>query len=81
MIRLLLPRGDNSAFVKLMPGHFLGTDFYAPLNLLGLDKPGKYSIYVEYHSPIPSADTELKPFWGSETQPIRSNAASVEVVR
>lgn len=36
--KTLIPRGDNSAFVKLRPSHFLGTDFYAPLNLLGLDR-------------------------------------------
>lgn len=42
----LVLRDDKSAFVKLLPKHFLGTDFYSQMDLLGLDKPGKYSIVV-----------------------------------
>lgn len=74
-------RDDKSSFVKLMPSHFLGTDFYAPLNLLGVDRPGKYSIFVEYHSPIPSVDTEVRPFWGRENDFIKSKEVFFEVVR
>ena len=77
----LVARDDKSSFVKLLPSHFIGTDFYAPLNLLGLDRPGKYSIFVEYHSPISSTDTEMRPFWGRENDPIKSKEVYFEVVR
>ena len=73
-------RGDNSAFIKLRPSHFLGTCFYAPLDLLGIDKPGKYSIFVEYRPPLSSADVDLHPFWGNENKSIKSSPVSIEVV-
>jgi len=73
-------RGDNSAFVKLHESHFLGTNFYAPLDLLGIDKPGKYSIFVEYHSPLSARDVDLRPFWGKENRAIKSNLVSIEVL-
>ena len=72
---------DKGAFVKLPPSHFLGTDFFAPLELLNLNKPGKYSIFVEYHSPVSAADVEVRPFWGKENEPIKSNVVFIEVVR
>lgn len=77
----LVVHEDKSSFVKLLPSHFIGTDFYAPINLLGLDRPGKYSIFVEYHSPISSADTEMRPFWGKENESIKSKVVFFEVVR
>jgi hypothetical protein len=32
---------DKSAFVKLLPHHFLGTNFFSPLDVLNLDRPGR----------------------------------------
>jgi hypothetical protein len=72
---------DKSAFVKLLPDHFLGTDFFAPLDVLNLNKPGKYSIFMEYHSPISASEVELKPFFGKESGTIKSNVVYVEVLR
>lgn len=72
---------DKSAFVKLHPNHFLGTNFFAPLDVLNLNKPGKYAIFVEYHSPISTAEVELKPFFGKESGTIKSNVVYVEVLR
>lgn len=72
---------DKSAFVKLHPNHFLGTNFFAPLDVLNLKKPGKYAIFVEYHSPLRSGEVELKPFLGKENGRIRSNVVYVEVLR
>jgi hypothetical protein len=77
----VVARDDKSSFVKLMPMHFVGTSFYAPINLLGLDRPGKYSMYVEYHSPLSSLETELRPFWGKENNSIKSKVVFFEVVR
>jgi len=71
---------DNSAFVKLLPEHFLGTNFFAPLDVLNLNKPGKYSIFMEYHSPFSHTEVHLSPFWGKENGPLKSNVVWIEVL-
>jgi hypothetical protein len=77
----LVSLDDKSAFVKLRPNHFLGTNFFAPLDVLNLHKPGRYAVFVEYHSPLSAADVELKPFFGKERGTVRSNVVWIEVVR
>lgn len=72
---------DKSAFVKLLPHHFLGTNFFSPLDVLNLDRPGRYAIYVEYQSPFSATDVQLNPFWGKENGRIKSNVVNVEIVR
>ena len=72
---------DNSAFVKLQPNHFIGTNFFAPLKMLSVEKPGKYSIVVEYTPRFSITEVELRPFWGNENGTIKSNVAYFEVVR
>jgi hypothetical protein len=72
---------DTTAFVKLRPKHYLGNDFAVKLHLLNLSKPGKYSVFVEYHSPISETDVKLSPFWGKEKGKIKSNVVWIEVVR
>jgi hypothetical protein len=72
---------DKSAFVKLLPYHFLGTNFFSPLDVLKLNKPGKYAIFVEYHSPFSATDVQLSPFWSKENGTIESNIVWIEVVR
>jgi len=72
-------RNDTSAFVKLLPDHFLGTFSRSSIQKLGIEKPGKYSIWAEYHSPISVANVEVKPFWGKESGTIKSNVIEVEV--
>lgn len=72
---------DRSAFVKLRPDHFLGTSYFAPLKLMNLTKPGRYSIVVEYNSPISKADVDITPFFGKENGPIRSNVIYFDVRR
>jgi hypothetical protein len=72
---------DRSAFVKLLPDHFLGTDFKGSIHELNLVRPGRYTMWVEYHCPISTADVELSPFWGSENGIIKSNVVHIEVVR
>lgn len=71
---------DKSAFVKLLPNHFLGTDFFAPLDVLNLNKPGKYSIFMEYQSPFSATEVQLSPFWGKENGTIKSNVVWIEVL-
>ena len=72
---------DTAAFVKLRPKHYLGTDLVAKLDLLNLSKPGKYSVFAEYHSPILGTEVNLSPFWGKEKGAIKSNVIWIEVVR
>jgi hypothetical protein len=72
---------DRSAFVKLRPDHFLGTSYFAPLKLMSLTRPGRYAIFVEYNSPVSTADVDLKPFFGKENGTIKSNVVWIEVVR
>jgi hypothetical protein len=71
---------DNHSFVRLYPNHFLGTKYSASLSELNIDKPGKYLLLVEYHSPILANSVELTPFWGKENGVVQSNTVSIEVV-
>ena len=75
------PPDDKSAFVKLRPNHFLGTSYFAPLKLVNLTKPGRYSVFVEYKCPFSITDVPVTPFWGSESGAIKSNLVMVEVLR
>jgi len=76
-----LPPKDNdrSAFVKLLPFHFLGTTYSSSIHLLNLERPGKYTMWVEYHCPISSETVEVKPFWGRENGTIKSRVIEIEV--
>ncbi|MBC8028533.1 MAG: hypothetical protein H7Z16_00310 [Pyrinomonadaceae bacterium] len=72
---------DRSPFVKLLPYHFLGKYYYSTIRKLNMQKPGRYAIFVEYHSPISTTEVELKPFFGKENGTIKSNVVYVEVLR
>lgn len=76
-----VPQEDKSSYVKLQPDNFLGTSYFAPLQLMNLSKPGKYSIFVEYWCPFQSDEVPVTPFWGKERGKIRSNVVSIEVIR
>lgn len=71
---------DDSTFVKLPPRQFIGTNLESDLNFLNLNKPGKYSIYVEYFCKLPSSKVKQKPFWGQENGTIFSNLVWVEII-
>lgn len=71
---------DTSAFVKLLPFHFLGTTYNSSIQLLNMERPGRYTMWVEYHCPISSADVRVSPFWGSENGILKSNLVSIEVL-
>lgn len=72
---------DPGAFVKLRPFHFLGKPYRSTIYMLNMERPGRYSMWVEYHSPISAADVELNPFFGTENGPIKSNVVYINVVR
>lgn len=71
---------DTVAFVKLRPFHFLGTIYRSSIHLLNMEKPGRYKMWVEYHSPISSSQVKVTPFFGEEMSPIRSNVVWIRVV-
>ena len=71
---------DTSAFVQLLPYHFIGTDYRGSIVELNMVRPGKYPMWVEYHCPISSADVRVSPFWGSENGIIKSNVVTIEVL-
>ena len=73
------PPSDKSEFVKLLPFHFLGTYYVASIKDLNIQRAGKYSIYIEYHSPIPSAKADVTPFFGKENGMITSKPIQIEV--
>jgi hypothetical protein len=75
-----IPRNDTTFFVKLPPQQFLGIHYLEGLDRLNLRRPGKYSIFVEYHCPISSTDVDLRDFWSKEDGTIRSNVVWIEVV-
>lgn len=72
---------DTSAFVKLLPFHFLGTTYSSSIHLLNMERLGKYTMWVEYHCPISAANVEVTPFWGKENGTIKSNVVEIEVLR
>lgn len=71
---------DTSAFVKLLPDHFVGTTYRSTIHTLHLEKPGTYTLWVEYGCPISVADVKVSPFWGSENGVIKSNVVEIEVI-
>jgi len=76
-----LPPKPNevSAFVKLLPFHFLGKTYRSTIYMQHMEKPGRYSMWVEYNCPISTADVEVNPFWGKENGPIKSNVIEIAV--
>jgi hypothetical protein len=76
----LTPPLSPDDVVKLLPDHFHGANFVSTLKFLNLSRPGKYSIFVDYHSPISASDVKVSPFWGKERGTITSNVVHVEVL-
>jgi hypothetical protein len=72
---------DRSAFVKLLPFHFLGTTYSSSIHLLNMERPGKYTMWVEYNCPISADNVEVTPFWGKENGTVKSNVVEIEVLR
>ncbi|HEY5883288.1 MAG TPA: hypothetical protein VIT88_01295 [Pyrinomonadaceae bacterium] len=70
---------DKSYFVRLSPFHFLGTSYIASTEELNIRTPGRYSIFIEYRSPISSSKAEVSPFYGKEKGVIQSNTVFIEV--
>ena len=72
---------DPNTFVKLRPGHFLGISYETSIYNLNLERPGKYRLWVEYHSPISKSEGKVAPFWSSEDGNVKSNVLEILVRR
>jgi hypothetical protein len=72
---------DPYTFVKLSSGTFIGIGYENSIYNLHLEKPGKYRIWVEYHSPISQSEARVTPFWGSEDGNVKSNVIEILVRR
>lgn len=70
---------DPTTFVRLSPGHFLGISYESSIYNLHLERPGKYRLWVEYHSPISKSDVKVIPFWGAEDGNVKSNVLEILV--
>lgn len=70
---------DPHTFVKLSSGTFLGIGYENSIYNLHLEKPGKYTLWVEYHSPISKSEAKVAPFWGSEDGSVKSNVLQILV--
>ena len=68
---------DPNTFVKLSPGHFLGISYESSIYNLNLERPGKYRIWVEYHSPIAKSEAKISPFWSAEDGNVKSNVLEI----
>jgi hypothetical protein len=71
---------DTSAFVKLLPYHFIGRDYEESIAELNVMRPGKYYLWVEYGCPVSVTDVKVSPFGGSENGVIKSNVVEIEVI-
>jgi len=68
----------SSAFVTLQERHFLGTsrtDNTADL----FGKPGTYTIWLDYTSPVPSSFGQGVNFWNREAGTLRSNRVTIHI--
>lgn len=70
---------DPHTFVKLSSGTFLGIGYETSIYNLHLEKPGKYKLWVEYHSPISKSEVRVTPFWSSEDGNVKSNVLEISV--
>ena len=68
-------------FVLLLPNHILGLSDQMSLEDLNLSRPGKYDLYVDYHSPVPTEFSLGLPIWSKQDGPIQSKVVKIEVVR
>jgi hypothetical protein len=57
----------------------LGTSYESSIYNLNLEKPGKYRLWVEYHSLISKSEVKVAPFWGSEDGNVKSNVLEISV--
>jgi hypothetical protein len=73
------PPNDKSVFVKLNPKHFLGVTRIQALKELNIDRPGKYKVAVDYHSPIPESFGQGLPIWSREMGTVASEPIQIEV--
>jgi hypothetical protein len=79
---ILIPSalGALESYVILFPDHFLGIERKdTPKNLFS--KPGIYTLFVEYMSPVPARYGRGPNFWSREKGLVRSVPIQIEVTK
>jgi hypothetical protein len=72
--------GNPESYVVLLPDHLLGIERKdSPKNLF--HKPGVYSLFVEYQSPVPARYAKTPNFWGRESGSVRSAVIHIQVTK
>ena len=71
--------GNPEYYASLFPDHFLGVERKDSARNL-FPKPGSYSVYVEYRSPVLGRYAKAPNFWGREKGTIRSTPIHIEVL-
>lgn len=74
------PNGPDD-FVKILPNHILGLRDTFPLKELGIDRPGRFDLRVDYRSPVSRVLSFGLPIWSSEQGTAQSNTITIEVSR
>jgi hypothetical protein len=67
-----------SAYVTLQERHFLGTSRNDKTDEL-FAKPGTYTMWLDYTSPVPSAFGQGVNFWSRESGTLRSNRVTIHI--
>jgi hypothetical protein len=67
-----------TAYVTLQERHFLGTSRSDKSEEL-FRKPGTYTMWLDYTSPVPSAFGQGVNFWSRESGTLRSNRVTIHI--
>lgn len=67
-----------SAYVTLQERHFLGTSRSDKTDEL-FAKPGTYTMWLDYTSPVPSSFGQGVNFWSRESGTLRSNRVTIHI--
>jgi hypothetical protein len=73
------PPTSKDQFFYLRPGHFFGVRRNDPIPSLNILKPGKYTLTVEYHSPIPKDFAFGMDICSREDESVKSAPIVIEI--
>jgi len=73
------PPTSRDQFFYLQPGHFFGVRRNDAISSLNIAKPGKYTLTVEYHSPIPRDFAFGMDIWSREDESVESPPVAIEI--
>jgi hypothetical protein len=73
------PPTSRDQFFYLQPGHFFGVRRNDSIPSLNIAKPGKYTLMVHYHSPIPKDFSFGMDIWSREDESVESSPIVIEI--